>query len=208
MVFSTKYWHEGMVTISIQKVHNDRGRALKIMNLIGRGRQMVLIQESTGDCPWGSMIETLEKMVVKAGAGTTLSNDRNRAGSTVSGKGIEPLHTDSLRIDRGQIFLRILTSYEFQKNWGNRALLFCRNEAERDRIVLLAMTIGGDLIDKAYTRLQQSGRNLGKIAVIAKDMVIGGEIAIKREGKSDSEESNESERVLESDHPDHNEIGE
>ncbi|KAK9110285.1 hypothetical protein Sjap_018345 [Stephania japonica] len=61
--FSASYWHEGMVTISVQRIKNDRGLALKILKLTGNGRQMILIPESNGIHPWGGLVEAIEGIV-------------------------------------------------------------------------------------------------------------------------------------------------
>ncbi|KAK9145733.1 hypothetical protein Sjap_005636 [Stephania japonica] len=61
--FSANFWHEGMVTISVQRIKNDRGLALKILKLTGNGRQMILIPESNGIHPWGGLVEAIEGIV-------------------------------------------------------------------------------------------------------------------------------------------------
>ncbi|KAK9094182.1 hypothetical protein Scep_025651 [Stephania cephalantha] len=56
----TRYQHEGMVTIALQRVQNDRGATLKILKLNGSGRQMVLIPKSNESRPWRGFVEAIE----------------------------------------------------------------------------------------------------------------------------------------------------
>ncbi|KAK9150173.1 hypothetical protein Syun_008482 [Stephania yunnanensis] len=57
---SPKFWHEGLVTISLQILHNNRGAVLKILKLSGSGRQMVLIPEGDNKQAWRKFIDALQ----------------------------------------------------------------------------------------------------------------------------------------------------
>ncbi|KAK9097094.1 hypothetical protein Sjap_022591 [Stephania japonica] len=59
----TKYWHEGMTTISLQRFHNDRGSALKVLKLNGSGRKMIIMPENKGTNRWGGLVEAVEGLV-------------------------------------------------------------------------------------------------------------------------------------------------
>ncbi|KAK9134570.1 hypothetical protein Syun_013900 [Stephania yunnanensis] len=57
---SPKFWHEGLVTISLQILHNNRGAVLKILKLSGSGRQMVLIPEGDNKRAWCKFLDALQ----------------------------------------------------------------------------------------------------------------------------------------------------
>ncbi|KAK9095225.1 hypothetical protein Scep_026694 [Stephania cephalantha] len=57
---SPKFWHEGLVTLSLQILHNNRGAVLKILKLSGSGRQMVLIPEGDNKQAWRKFLDALQ----------------------------------------------------------------------------------------------------------------------------------------------------
>ncbi|KAK9147774.1 hypothetical protein Scep_006531 [Stephania cephalantha] len=56
----TEVRHEGLVTISLQILHNNRGAVLKILKLSGSGRQMVLIPEGDNKQAWRKFLDALQ----------------------------------------------------------------------------------------------------------------------------------------------------
>ncbi|KAK9134807.1 hypothetical protein Syun_014137 [Stephania yunnanensis] len=56
---SPKFWHEGLVTSSLQIVHKNRGVVLKILKLSSSGRQVVLIPEGVNRQSWGKLLKAL-----------------------------------------------------------------------------------------------------------------------------------------------------